>query len=464
MKTLRTASFLLVATAVMLVFSGSGNAQEEILFLGEELGVGARAMSMGGAYVGVADDYSAIYWNPAGLGQIRRMELNLGFSHNQIKNRATYFEQQFDDKTTFTRLNSLGFVFPVPTYRGSLVFGFGYNKVKDFDNTLRFEGFNPRSAAYPSIVIPTYAEYGYTTAISDSLYQSESLIEQGSLNHFSFSGALEVQKNFFLGATINFVGGTDDYNVKFDEDDIYNIYNAPFDENDGIISDLDYWTYDQSIISKFSATNLKFGALYKMGDAIRLGASIITPTKYKVTESWSEKIEEVYDWGPEEPFEDNGEYEYEFETPYAFDFGASLKLANILISGGMEFKDWSQAKFHTEPPIAGMTIGDVNVRIKKELTATTRYRLGAELYLPVVKARLRAGYFNDPSPYKFADYRPEREYFTAGASLMLDKQVMVDIGLVHGNWEVQTTDGITSEPTLENKTFDKLVGTLSIRF
>lgn len=29
--------------------------------------VGTKALSMGGAYVGLADDGTAIYWNPAGL-------------------------------------------------------------------------------------------------------------------------------------------------------------------------------------------------------------------------------------------------------------------------------------------------------------------------------------------------------------------------------------------------------------
>ncbi len=37
------------------------------------LGVGARAMGMGGAYTAVAENASAIYWNPAGLVQINRM-------------------------------------------------------------------------------------------------------------------------------------------------------------------------------------------------------------------------------------------------------------------------------------------------------------------------------------------------------------------------------------------------------
>ncbi|MCD4690720.1 outer membrane protein transport protein [bacterium] len=33
-------------------------------------GVGVRASAMGGAFVGLADDYSAVYWNPAGIHQI----------------------------------------------------------------------------------------------------------------------------------------------------------------------------------------------------------------------------------------------------------------------------------------------------------------------------------------------------------------------------------------------------------
>jgi long-chain fatty acid transport protein len=34
-------------------------------------GVGTKANSMGGAFIGLADDYSAVYWNPAGLTQMK---------------------------------------------------------------------------------------------------------------------------------------------------------------------------------------------------------------------------------------------------------------------------------------------------------------------------------------------------------------------------------------------------------
>ncbi len=41
-------------------------------------GLGIRAVSMGGAFIAVADDESAIYWNPAGLTQLRGSGLSLG--------------------------------------------------------------------------------------------------------------------------------------------------------------------------------------------------------------------------------------------------------------------------------------------------------------------------------------------------------------------------------------------------
>jgi hypothetical protein len=41
------------------------------------LGVGAKSLGMGGAFVGVANDASASYWNPSGLCQIDRKQISL---------------------------------------------------------------------------------------------------------------------------------------------------------------------------------------------------------------------------------------------------------------------------------------------------------------------------------------------------------------------------------------------------
>ena len=44
-----------------------------------EIGVGARAQAMGGAFVSLARDATAMYWNPAGIGKISGFETT--FTH-----------------------------------------------------------------------------------------------------------------------------------------------------------------------------------------------------------------------------------------------------------------------------------------------------------------------------------------------------------------------------------------------
>ena len=39
-----------------------------------EIPVGARAIGMGGAFVGTSDDVTALYWNPAGVARLNRSE------------------------------------------------------------------------------------------------------------------------------------------------------------------------------------------------------------------------------------------------------------------------------------------------------------------------------------------------------------------------------------------------------
>lgn len=55
--------------AVLLLFAGGASAN----FL--EVETGARAMGMGGAFVGVADDVTALHWNPAGLASFEGFQL-----------------------------------------------------------------------------------------------------------------------------------------------------------------------------------------------------------------------------------------------------------------------------------------------------------------------------------------------------------------------------------------------------
>lgn len=75
MKTLKS----IILTILIFTISGSpiladGDAGQGSVFL---LGVDARALGMGGAYVAVTSGASSVYWNPAGLGLLDKTEVSL---------------------------------------------------------------------------------------------------------------------------------------------------------------------------------------------------------------------------------------------------------------------------------------------------------------------------------------------------------------------------------------------------
>lgn len=71
---MKTAAAL--AFAIMTAFGARAHALDVQELNGSDLGmgVGSRAMSMGGAFTGLADDASAMYWNPAGITLLDKSE------------------------------------------------------------------------------------------------------------------------------------------------------------------------------------------------------------------------------------------------------------------------------------------------------------------------------------------------------------------------------------------------------
>jgi len=72
--------------ALLALAPASGAAEETAAFL--KIGVGARALGMGGAYTAVANDVNSIAWNPAGLAGVGKREL--GVTHTQLAADTRY--------------------------------------------------------------------------------------------------------------------------------------------------------------------------------------------------------------------------------------------------------------------------------------------------------------------------------------------------------------------------------------
>ncbi|MBI4061406.1 MAG: PorV/PorQ family protein [Elusimicrobia bacterium] len=77
----------LLAAALLLV--PAARAAETASFL--DIGVGARAIGMGGAYTALADDASAVYWNPAGLSRVEKRELSVSHAELGLGTREDFF-------------------------------------------------------------------------------------------------------------------------------------------------------------------------------------------------------------------------------------------------------------------------------------------------------------------------------------------------------------------------------------
>ncbi|HRU39397.1 MAG TPA: UPF0164 family protein, partial [Candidatus Goldiibacteriota bacterium] len=69
---------VLMAVALLVFVSAASAATSSSSYAGEamSIGVGARALGMGGAFAAVADDASTSYWNAAGMTTIKGVEVS----------------------------------------------------------------------------------------------------------------------------------------------------------------------------------------------------------------------------------------------------------------------------------------------------------------------------------------------------------------------------------------------------
>ena len=422
--------------AGLVLLASPALAQEDVFSNGIETGIGARAIGMGGAYSAIGEDYSATFWNPAALAQIRRFELTGGLSHLSRSNDASFSNALVESQDSFTRLTDLGLVYPVPTYRGSLVFAFGYNRIRAYDAGMEISFFGPTSG--------------------DSVYFKWRGQDLGSMNFWNAAAAVDVSPNLSLGAGMNFWSGGNDYSFSKRELDIHNIWNE------------DEWRNDQSITSDFSAFNMSLGALFRVNNQLRLAATLYTPKTITVTEEWREKELVTDDNGfADLTYDDAGETEYKLRTPFSFTLGAAYNLANLMVSGQLDFNDWQQLRYESEPPVAETTREQANDLIHENYRSTTRVRLGAEFTLPGVGTQVRLGYFLDPSIFDNAGSEADRTIYCFGLGFLLDKQLKLDVAYTFGDWKKASINPFSGDAgvtdLLEDISYKKVFATLSYR-
>ena len=420
------------------------------------IGSSARALGMGNSYIGLSDDATAGFFNPAGFGLLKKMEFSGGLGYSNFSNDATLnsnssaIGQSSNNTASSTTLDRVSFAFPFPTVRGSLVFGLSYQNTKDFNGALSFNGLNPNSSfigflaannpkltAQLHLSSPTSNYASEFTLLNGPLNQSGNILNSGGINNWTLSGAIEIYKNLFVGLNVNIISGSFESNSDYYEDATANTFKGVVDTTDP--ASVNFQTFYLNKLLKWDITgwDAKLGILYQLNRMSRFGLTIQFPKTFSIKESftvngYSKFANQRYDLNQQD-FSYN-DLQYDIVTPFEIGAGFSFNIIGLILSAQGTLIDYSQLKFDNPDGIilTSADIADLNKRIKNDLTAAVNYNFGAEYTIPAVGLRVRAGFFVQPSAYKGDPASFDKKYITAGIGFLAEETIGIDLAFAHG--------------------------------
>jgi len=395
-------------------------------------GADARALGMGNTNLALSRDGSALIYNPANLARIKRIELRAGLSHLKLDSKTrllaggTEFPESHD--ITKTKINALSLTVPVPTYRGSLVFGFGVHRLNSFDGV---KGWHGRVA------------YG-DTAQADS----GRAFETGGLWKWSAAGAMDISPRLSVGLAVHLLTGRDEY--RFNGTSDFSIYDP---QSNATVTD-PFTQTDQSNGIDFAGVSATAGLTYTLSSTLTAGLTVETPQYLTAEESGTaeeaawwilDTLSSAYVW--ERQLYDSvfpTASNYTVVRPFTFGFGLAGTFGHLNAAGDLHFTDWSQTDFSYDnadlDPVLQADEAATLRFIQDDLKEALSWHLGAEYLFPEQGLTLRAGYFRDPLPVDSRFIESQRQYVTAGVGFLIDRVMTLDLAYVHGGYELRNDD------------------------
>jgi len=428
--------FLSVVLATALGFalvSGVSNADIIEGITLERLGMlntratGSRPLSMGGAFTAVSDDAFAMIYNPAGLAQVRRKELSFGLLHakNDITNRYVGYSAARSGSNT--SLGHIAVVYPYPTYRGSLVLGFGV--------------FNMGNSNLE------YTKSGYWDDISTRI--ENRFAQTGSIYQYRFAVGFDISPRIALGGGLVIWDESVDFTEEF------------IQEDPGSTS-----VFTDVVSMNLDGFSMEFGMMMKMTENIRAGVMITTPQWLSYIGTGVEYYDGYYTAGGGwnlGPW--SGDIDVEYTLPMKFAGGISFNIEQLLVAADVSYTDYSQTKYN------GLKLANEMSRGTEVLDDTWNFNIGAEFTFPQFPVRVRGGYSYVPLSLPFVDeityivetpeevfleYIPEkydllkeRQFFTFGIGGLIDRVLTLELGVVVGMYERESPDLTEKRETME---------------
>ena len=326
-------------------------------------GLGSRALSMGGAFVAVADDFSSLFWNPAGaagftktLAGIQVFDLIPSGTYRYGTPPAYLVDAKTIPAHVFGGL--LTFYKPVSS---RIVVGFGISTPSGMGGEWYPEDFSLFSDGIL---------YKWSTRIG--------------VVSFSPLVAVKLSDVVSIGATVNLNYG------KTGMATVGGYTQLP----DGPEFPVDLGQYDESMDGW--AVGATFGVLVTPGEMFRFGLTVKTPYTLKFQGRTSTSLLPLYG----HPGISNAERA--FTWPLVIDGGAAVKpWSRLLVTAGVQWSQWSSmdrnVTVYEDPYQAELWANEGYDDILLAWEDKVQIRFGAEYTLSRALT-LRAGYCYDPAP------------------------------------------------------------------
>jgi len=412
-------AFLGAGASAFLPTVSEGSIPPELPFTARR-GVGARAMGMGGAYSAVANDYHALYYNPAGLTRLRDTEFGLVFDKRSADVDTRYLGNPESTSIDNTNLESIGFVYPYPTYRGSLAFGLSYERISSFD-----------------------LDYFRSAENRGGIdFEEESIEEDGSLGAYQAGFAWELSPSVALGFTGTILAGSSDRRRTFD-----------FRADNGI----DRESTITETRTDMTAITGSLGILYRLGKQVDLGLVVRLPESFDLDGTIHDDVIRYQD-DPTDTLDyiDDFNFSDDLTLPYRITGAVAYNFGSVLLSGEATFTDWKEIDYFGE-----IRTDDRGFAYR----STTDLRIGGEFSIPEQPIRLRAGFASQPVPYdviavdvfrgeaRRASFDHDFLFFTFGAGLELDESLVIDAAYMTGSFKRtgESQAGFTEEEIQEKR-------------
>jgi long-subunit fatty acid transport protein len=346
--------------------------------------VGARPAGMGNAFLAVADDFSAIYYNPAGITQIKRFELAATLLQQRTDATTSFYNESHTYPYRATKLGSGGLILPYPTYRGSLVFAAGVYRPVLFD---RGYGLRKQWSA------------------DSLLYQTEEVA--GNLTAWALAGGIDVSPRAAVGAALNVYTGA-----------------KSIVEEGKPIRDSSFY-YRETSERTYLGAHVRLGALVKLNQYIKCALVMETPLSLHENGTLQTQESSQADLTPLSYNQTTTLEEIVMEIPFKFSAGLAGYISSLVVAVDMEYVDWTQLREQN--------------RLDKDHREVVNGRFGCEYIIPHVGVKIRSGFQYQPVVFKSVVVEKERQTLTLGMGALLDTMFTIDVAGVYATWDQQST-------------------------